>query len=415
MPNVDVNITDSEGFVQTATTDANGDYDFSSVTVGSTTVTIDESTLPAGYVPIEGTNPTTVDVLVASEAEIVNGYQQQVRSILGSVYSDLNGDGMRGADSFGNEEPGLPNVVVRADSSCPPGTGVVQTTVTDVNGDYVFSSVPVGSTIVTIDESTLPADTVALTEGTNPTTVNVPADGSATIVNGYLQRAGFISGVIFDDTDGDGMGAGEPGLAGVVVIVTDERGDTLTTVTDANGEYFLEVFPEGVTTVSIDENTLPAGYVLTDGTNPTTLFVACCNSLEEIINGYQYQDGLIGGFIYEDTNGDGVRDLGEPGLAGVDVTITDSGGIVQTTTTAADGSWGGGISPVPVGSTTVDIDESTLPAGYVLTDGTNPTTVIVSTAVFPSVVNGYSPPLPTPPPTPPPTPLVSLCSLVNRS
>lgn len=103
MPNVDVNITDSEGFVQTATTDANGDYAFSSVTVGSTTVTIDESTLPAGYVPIEGTNPTTVDVLVASEAEIVNGYQQQVRSILGSVYSDLNGDGMRGADSFGNE------------------------------------------------------------------------------------------------------------------------------------------------------------------------------------------------------------------------------------------------------------------------------------------------------------------------
>lgn len=46
----------------------------------------------------------------------------------------------------------------------------------------------------------------------------------------------------------------------------------------------------------------------------------------------------IDGFAWTDTNGDGRREAGEPGAAGVTVTLEDSGGgVLATTTTGADG------------------------------------------------------------------------------
>jgi hypothetical protein len=75
--------------------------------------------------------------------------------------------------------------------------------------------------------------------------------------------------------------------------------------------------------------------------------------------------GTVSGHVYEDTNDNGVQDSGEPNLPGVDVVITDSLGNTQTVTTDANGDY---TATVPAGSTTANVDESTLPAGYV--DGT---------------------------------------------
>ena len=68
------------------------------------------------------------------------------------------------------------------------------------------------------------------------------------------------------------------------------------------------------------------------------------------------------------------REQGEPNLPGVDVVITDSQGGTQTVTTDANGDYS---ATVPAGSTTADIDESTLPAGSAQTAGSDPTTVNV--------------------------------------
>jgi hypothetical protein len=82
------------------------------------------------------------------------------------------------------------------------------------------------------------------------------------------------------------------------------------------------------------------------------------------------------GHLYLDTNGNGTQDAGEPDLAGVDVIITDSNGIIQTVTTDANGDW---TATVPPGETTVDVDEtdSEYPTGYTQTEGDDPTIVIV--------------------------------------
>jgi hypothetical protein len=103
------------------------------------------------------------------------------------------------------------------------------------------------------------------------------------------------------------------------------------------------------------------------------------------------QEGTVSGHIYEDTNGDGTQDAGEPGLAGVDVVITDSQAGTRTVTTDANGDYS---AIVPAGSTTVDVDETTLSTGLdtVPTDGTDPTTINVIADInnYTGVV-GYKP------------------------
>ncbi|MEJ2270309.1 MAG: SdrD B-like domain-containing protein [Desulfobulbaceae bacterium] len=102
-------------------------------------------------------------------------------------------------------------------------------------------------------------------------------------------------------------------------------------------------------------------------------------------------EGTVSGHIYEDTNGDGTQDAGEPGLAGVVVEITDSLAGTRTVTTDGNGDYS---ATVPAGSTTVDVDEATLPTGLdpVPTDGTDSTTINVIAGINNYIgVVGYKP------------------------
>ena len=48
----------------------------------------------------------------------------------------------------------------------------------------------------------------------------------------------------------------------------------------------------------------------------------------------------LGGFVWADSDGDGMREFGESGLSGITVQLLDASGLVlQTATTAADGSY----------------------------------------------------------------------------
>jgi hypothetical protein len=97
--------------------------------------------------------------------------------------------------------------------------------------------------------------------------------------------------------------------------------------------------------------------------------------------------GTVTAHVFSDTDGNGVQGAGEPDLAGVDITITDSSSAVQTVTTNATGD----VSVVvPPGTTTADVDEGTLPAGYSLTTANDPqtaTAVAGSTVAFTAI--GY--------------------------
>ena len=96
--------------------------------------------------------------------------------------------------------------------------------------------------------------------------------------------------------------------------------------------------------------------------------------------------GTVSGRVYHDIDGNGAQDPGEPGLAGVDVDITDSQTSVWTVTTDGNGDYG---RAVPSGSTSIDVDETTLPAGATQTEGTDPTVVQVPVGGNASDVDGY--------------------------
>ncbi|PQJ13188.1 SdrD B-like domain-containing protein [Nonlabens xylanidelens] len=378
---VDVLITDEDGNAQTVTTDANGAYTAIVVAAGDATVDIDETTLPTGAVQTEGTDPTTVTVVSGTTVpEEENGFNTP-GTIEGLVYDDVNGNGTQDAG-----EPGLSGVDVLITDE----DGNAQTVTTDANGAYTATVVAAGDATVDIDETTLPTGAVQ-TEGTDPTTVTVVSGTTVPEEENGFNTPGTIEGLVYDDVNGNGtQDAGEPGLSGVDVLITDEDGNAQTVTTDANGAYTAIVVAAGDATVDIDETTLPTGAVQTEGTDPTTVTVVSGTTVPEEENGFN-TPGTIEGLVYDDVNGNGTQDAGEPGLSGVDVLITDEDGNAQTVTTDANGAYTAIV--VAAGDATVDIDETTLPTGAVQTEGTDPTTVtVVSGTTVPEEENGFNTP-----------------------
>ncbi len=186
---------------------------------------------------------------------------------------------------------------------------------------------------------------------------------------------GTKSGTKFVDTNGDGdRDTGEPGLAGVQIHLfgTDGGGNAVDehTTTDVDGAYSFSVPPGSYTACE----TIPTGYTQSyPSSGPScsghtgaggigwsvTLTSGDTDSGNDFGN---FQNGTKSGTKFVDTNGDGDRDTGEPGLDGVQIHLagTDGrGNAVHLHTTTA----GGGLYSfsAPPGSYTAC---ETVPTGY---------------------------------------------------
>lgn len=118
------------------------------------------------------------------------------------------------------------------------------------------------------------------------------------------------------------------------------------------------------------------------------------------------QLGSIGDFVWQDNNGNGVQDPGEPGIDGVTVRLKDSGGnVLDTKVTATNGPLSGYylFQNVPAGTYTVEVDPTTLPAGFAPTatgagtpatdnNGSPATVVLPAGASDVTIDFGYVPP-----------------------
>jgi uncharacterized repeat protein (TIGR01451 family)/fimbrial isopeptide formation D2 family protein len=210
-----------------------------------------------------------------------------------------------------------------------------------------------------------------LTQITNTASVNsnelpLPVSASVTniVVNPTAQSAEVGDRVWFD-RDGDGtLDMGEPGLANVEVTLKDRFGTPIAvTTTDGTGHYlFTGVEPGNGYYIEVTRG-LPAGLTQSAPTghsdNRTNTFnLIAGQSYRDADLGYRAATGTatIGDLVWSDADGDGIRDPGEPGLAGVTVALwrdVDGDGVFEptghdaaqpagfprTTTTAPDGSY----------------------------------------------------------------------------
>ncbi len=387
----------------TTTTDAAGAYIFDGLAAGAYGVAV---TPPTGYTPVGDPdqpgvtctacdNRTTTPIVLAPGDVYVNadfGYLPDAgtsATIGDRIWLDANANGTQDGG-----ETGIPGVTValirdlNGNGIWDAGEPIVAAAITDANGDYSFTGVPVADGLGTDDYLVWVNDTANVLAGLAPAydrdgiaTPNISAVTDLTPAGSLLQDFGYtpagrlagdglIGDTIFLDRDNTGAYTAGEGLEGVTVKLYDSTGATLlaATLTDENGRYYFAGLTDGTYVVKVDTGTLPAGLTNTydpDSTKDSQSTAVISGSAVDLTRDFGYQGAnRVAGTLWVDTNADGVLN-GEAGrFAGVTVALYDAvGNIVATTTTDANGNYS--FAYLPNGTYRVDVtDRANVLDGY---------------------------------------------------
>ena len=311
-------------------------------------------------------------------------------TVIGHVYFDTNGNGIQDL-----AEPNIPNL----DIEVTDANGDLHIVTTDANGDYTVD-VPPGITQVKLSETDPDYPTGYIqTDGVDPNTVIAIAGATSDAGDDGFFLANSVGDTIYYEVDGTlgAQGAGDPGIANVTVTLTPPAGVDLglgagvaiSTMTDSSGNYSFVGLPDGTYTITV---TQPSGTTQTEDPDEAGACSTCDNTSTVVLSGgtanldqdFGYQNnvtgGTIGDRIYNDINGNGVQDVGEPGLSGIIVEICGdlddddlTANTCRTETTDADGDYLFGDS-LEADGITPDAADIALPA----TNGSEVYTVTVT-------------------------------------
>ncbi len=188
---------------------------------------------------------------------------------------------------------------------------------TDETGHYAFADVPAGDYTVSVPMDDTWTQTVPGGEGTRSVS---PKPGEVVTGQdfGNHQLPGQIEGCVWNDFFGDGYGWNEPNLAGWTVYLDSnnngapDQGEP-TQVTDDSGHYVFADLQPGTYTVMVASQ---SGWTQTYPFETYSVVVGAGDDLSGYDFGVCQQPGQIEGNLWNDKNGNGVRDAGEPGLVG---------------------------------------------------------------------------------------------------
>ena len=307
--------------------------------------------------------PVTLD---AGEADIDNNFvEEELGQIAGTVTEDTDNDNVGNNPQVGIliELKDLAGVVVQSMNT--DATGAFQ--FLDVApGDYILEQTDATGFLDVSDEDSSPDPDGAdgLVDDMIPVTLTA---GEADVDNNFIdEQEGAISGFVMADTDNDDIG--DMPLAGVLIELKDNLGNTITSiVTDITGYYeFLGIAP-GVYALVETDLTDYSDVSDIDGTPdpdgddglindeiPVTLepgeIDADNNFVDELV-------GTISGTVLADTDND---DLGDTPISGVFIELKDLlGNTLRSVSTDATGFYE--FVGVPPGDYII---EQTDPSGY---------------------------------------------------
>ncbi|CAA9307658.1 Cna B domain protein [uncultured Microcoleus sp.] len=375
-----------------ATTDANGGFNFPNLTPGTYNV---REVVPPFTQP---TTPNPVPVTLAAEttapATVNFGNRFLPGTISGTKFNDTNGNGTQDTG-----EIGIPGVTIFLDTNNngTPDTGETQAT-TGTEGNYSFPNLQTGTYNV---REVVPTGFRATTP--NPRTISFDPGGTATANFGNQQvpptptptptppttpvQQGSISGLKFNDGNGNGtQDAQEIGLSGWQIFLDANGNNSLdsgetTVTTDNSGNYSFNNLNPGTYNVREVQQT---GWTQTT-TNPAPINLASGESGSGINFG-NFQNISISGRKFNDLNNNGVLEAQEPLLPNwqifLDANINGSldAGEVNTSTDSL-----GGYSFANLGPGTYQLREVNQP-GWMQTTA-NPADIIAVSGTNVSNIN----------------------------
>jgi len=393
--------------VATTTTNASGNYTFTKLAPGEyvVAVTLPSARIADGYdnkfttktAGGSAVNATTgrTDAINASgsNTSYLTAHAgialAPAISIGDTVWRDNNSNGLIEAG-----EPGVANVVVKLHTVEAGTDTFMKQTTTNASGKYLFDELEPGDYRV---EFVMPSTPLAdgYSNAWSPKTVGGSAVNPSTSKTDVIAATGKAGGVdhlayltanagimlegdisigdrVWLDRNGNGIqDAGEPGIQNVTVQLysVDGTTDTLltSTLTDATGNYLFENLIPGEYKVRVlmPTNTIVRGYTqafttYTYSTDNSSIYSAVdSNGWTQVIAAtgaagrteYLFADAgiaitpniTIGDRVWQDTNGNGTQDAGEPGISGVAVNlykvVSGVDTFVSSTTTDASGNY----------------------------------------------------------------------------
>ena len=287
------------------------------------------------------------------------GFRTAGTSVSGFIYLDANNNGAREA----GENPVTQSVTLVL-SGTDQFSNAVSRTVTTSTGAYTFDNVPTsnaaGYTITEVNQPTglldgtdTPGTPFGGTGGAGATdaitaivinTDTAPAAGGVNYNFGELTPA-LLGNLVWLDANGNGrFDAGEAGVDGVTVTLsgTTDRNTPVTgsATTAAGGQYLFSGLRPGTYVVTFGNTAGGVNYTRTfqkvetdvtvDSNPDRATGVADAVALAAGGQNLTVDAGLflplsVGDTVWADTNRDGVRQAGEPGVVGATVTVTSFG------------------------------------------------------------------------------------------
>lgn len=255
----------------------------------------------------------------------------QGTGICGIKFNDLNGNGLR--------EPGEPPLAGwTIELTKPDGSKIQQAT--DVDGRYCFSGLDPGTYKV---RELMQSDWFqTMPVGTGEYSIALKSGESKNDADfGNFQEAS-LCGNKFNDLNGNAAwDGGEPGLPGWTIRLSTPAGTAVTSQTATGGSYCFEKLGPGVHSI---REVLQDGWSQTYPAGGSHTVSTVSGQATEGLNFGNRETG--GGFVlvsvcgtkYEDLNGNGSRQTGEPGLGGWRIELlAGTEDILQTTETDSQG------------------------------------------------------------------------------
>ncbi len=326
---IELDLNNDGSVDQTTTTLSDGSYAFLNVRPGQHRLT---EIVPPGWIQ---TAPSSGEYIVDQIGSDVSGLdfgnQQILVTLSGLKFEDINGNGL-----LDSGEPGLPGFTIELDLN--NDGSVDQTTTTLSDGSYSFADVPPGQH--------------RLTEVVPPGWIQTAPSGGEYIVDpmgsdisgldfGNQPILVTLSGLKFEDVNGNGLlDSGEPGLPGFTIELDLNNDGSVdqTTTTLSDGSYSFRAVRPGQHRLT---EIVPPGWIQTAPSGGQYIVDQIGSDIGGLDFGNQPILATLSGLKFEDINGNGLLDSGEPGLPGftIELDLNNDGSVDQTTTTLSDGSY----------------------------------------------------------------------------